>query len=201
MLAFIDGKISKSRLIEALEKHKANDAIARGTYAAFAELEHHGPRTRPIEGDRDYRLIEAPRFRGCAVGCSLQDFGAELNSMVGAGWRWYDLRGEEHEITYYRATAARRWQAYEEAFGVPQGVAMLEDHEFESCDDEERRAEWPLRFARAVPIGADLSGVYREFVDWEGAQPAGIPAVERMDKLIELVQAAPVPKVGGPARA
>ncbi len=67
----------------------------------------------------------------CAVGCSIHDFAPGK---------------EDHHALY------------PELFGIPEGLARLEDHIFEGLPDG-IRVDWPLRFTRAVPEGADLSGV------------------------------------------
>ena len=75
--------------------------------------------------------------KGCAVGCSLHDF---------------------HERPGDHA-------AYEPLFGIPQVLARLEDGIFEGLPTDLAK-EWPLRFARAVRPGADLSGVWPRFSVW-----------------------------------
>ena len=96
--------------------------------------------------------------RGCAVGCSIHDFR-----------KGYEA---DHSL-------------YESLFGVPEGIARLEDAIFKGLPLAEARS-WPLRFVRAIPEGADLTRV--------------LPAVlyrileRRRDALTDLV----VPE--GPAR-
>lgn len=76
--------------------------------------------------------------RGCAVGCLLHDFAPGKES--------------EHAL-------------YEPLFGIPQGLARLEDTIFESLPEAEAQ-RWPERFLRAVPAGADLSRVQWRFLRW-----------------------------------
>lgn len=52
--------------------------------------------------------------------------------------------------------------SYETQFGIPQLLARLEDGIFEAMDYAVAR-EWPLRFMRAVPVGADLSEIWPQF--------------------------------------
>lgn len=75
--------------------------------------------------------------KGCAVGCSLRDF-------------------EANEADH---------SAYEKLFGIPRILARLEDGIFEGLPADKAR-EWPLRFANAVPVGADLSLVWPRFAHW-----------------------------------
>lgn len=66
---------------------------------------------------------------GCGVGCSIHDFapGAE----------------QDHD-------------QFEALFGIPAELAVLEDDIFENLHSETHRPQWPLEFALAVPVGADL---------------------------------------------
>ena len=76
--------------------------------------------------------------RGCAIGCTIHDFwpGAEDDCVV-----------------------------YESLFGIPYDLAYLEDGIFENLPHELSQV-WPERFMTAVPIGANLTWVVREFVYW-----------------------------------
>src|SRR5579884_1327072 len=55
--------------------------------------------------------------------------------------------------------------AYEQQIGVPQILARLEDRIFEGSSLEYSKT-WPERFLAAVPVGADLSGVWSKFAVW-----------------------------------
>ncbi len=79
--------------------------------------------------------------RGCAVGCSLNSVRQLTNCR---------LHRNDHA-------------AYEEYLGVPTALAELEDEIFESLPVEQARL-WPERFATAIPVGADLSGVVDAFL-------------------------------------
>lgn len=78
--------------------------------------------------------------RGCAVGCGLHT----VRALTGL-----DLAHSDHA-----ALAAQ--------VGVPEVLEHLQDRIFEGLPIELAR-EWPLRFARAIPDGADLSGVWPKF--------------------------------------
>jgi hypothetical protein len=54
---------------------------------------------------------------------------------------------------------------YEPRFGIPQALARLEDTIFEGMTNGNSK-EWPLRFMRAIPVGADLSHVQWQFLHW-----------------------------------
>ena len=76
--------------------------------------------------------------RGCAIGCTIHDFrpGYENNHAL-----------------------------YEPLFGIPCDLAHLKDNVFAFLSLEASQV-WPERFMTAVPIGADLTWVTRQFVYW-----------------------------------
>lgn len=72
----------------------------------------------------------------CAVGCAIES----LNKLNG---KHYDH--SDHSV-------------YEKELGVPEWLARLEDTLFEGITKEESK-DWPLSFARAIPVGVDLEPV------------------------------------------
>jgi len=54
---------------------------------------------------------------------------------------------------------------YEPRFGIPRGLARLEDTIFEHLPNSDAMG-WPLRFMNAIAPGADLSRVWPEFLRW-----------------------------------
>ena len=105
------------------------------TKTAFVEL---------MEGHREAdRIVQGTYWengRGCAVGCGLHSVRA--------------LTGLALSHSDHAALAAQ--------VGVPEVLERLQDRIFEGLPRELAR-EWPLRFARAIPDGADLSGVGPKF--------------------------------------
>lgn len=97
----------------------------------IASLEAHHAADRIVQGLFYWNDDGCGDGRGCAVGCSIHDFRP----------------GEES-----------RHALYGNLFGVPEALARLEDRIFVGLAPEEAR-EWPLRFARAIQTGADLSRV------------------------------------------
>jgi hypothetical protein len=69
--------------------------------------------------------------KGCAAGCSIRDFkpGSESN----------------HEL-------------YEPLFGLPEGLAGLEDFIFVRASDAYSKT-WPIRLISAIPVGSDLTAI------------------------------------------
>jgi hypothetical protein len=53
----------------------------------------------------------------------------------------------------------------ERLFNVPQVLWKLKDSISEGLSVDESK-EWPLRFARAIPVGADLSLIWPKFASW-----------------------------------
>ncbi len=98
----------KDDLIMKLERHAQADAFRRGVYFENG--------------------------KGCAVGCTLVDYG---------------VNPEKHA-------------EYEPLFGIPEVIALLEDSIFEGLPIDKAK-KWPLRFANAVPVKTDLSGVWPKF--------------------------------------
>jgi hypothetical protein len=74
--------------------------------------------------------------KGCAVGCSIHDFRP----------------GSEGDHGLYPIL-----------FGIPEPLARLEDRIFEGLPAD-LRPDWPLRFAGAIRVGADLSHVEPAFL-------------------------------------
>ena len=72
--------------------------------------------------------------KGSAVGCSLVNYGVDP---------------DDHS-------------QYEKLFGIPREIAALEDVIFSGFSAEKSK-KWPLRFTHAVPVEADLSGVWPKF--------------------------------------
>jgi hypothetical protein len=81
-------------------------------------------------------------FRGCAVGCSLHSV-ARVKKLK-------NVKYGDHK-------------AYEEHLGIPEWLARVEDRIFEGVSNE-RAKTWPVEFASAIPIGADLEKVKGPFL-------------------------------------
>lgn len=113
MRAFINTTATKEQLLSNLEAHARADAFQQGHY------------WRPLTK------------KGCAVGCSLIDFGGK----------------------------ASNHSDYQRHFGIPTAIAHLEDRIFEGMPESDSK-HWPLQFTHAIPVGADLSGVASQFTDW-----------------------------------
>ena len=76
----------------------------------------------------------------CAVGCSVHS----LNLKLGKSYKT-----DDHTV-------------YEKELGIPEWLARLEDTIFEGLPKKEA-IEWPLRFAKAVPVGVNLEPVKWKF--------------------------------------
>ena len=105
------------------------------------EVNAHRLADRLIHGT--YGADKTPdKFKGCAVGCSIHSYNKLANK---------NLRTNNHG-------------AYEE-FGIPRILAKIEDGIFEGLSRKDAQ-EWPVLFMNAVPVGADLSGVWAKFAQW-----------------------------------
>ena len=85
---------------------------------------------------------ENGEWKGCAVACSLRSLAI--------------LDGEElkTEYSYHKD--------YEDKLGIPEWLAKLEDGIFEGLSVQELKT-WPERFAKAIPVGANLEPVKWHF--------------------------------------
>ncbi len=101
--------------------------------------------------------------KGCAVGCTIQD----------------------DDILKSNGSCHKR---YEEALGIPQVLARLEDRIFEGLSNGEAK-EFPLRFLEAVNVGADLSLVFHKFVLWSLSDPKdGIVKFAKRKQTIDAIK-------------
>lgn len=129
MVSFHNDAELKNQLVANLKKHEELDQIVQGTYWSDG--------------------------KGCAVGCSIVDFGGETDNH----------------------------KEYERLFGIPRALARIEDGIFEGLSVEDAKC-WPGAFAAAVPVGVDLSGVVDKLMVYllEGviqyAKDDGIKAVK-----------------------
>lgn len=107
--------------------------------AAFlAEVRRHQDADQIVKGA--YGEIVDGKWRGCAIGCAIHS----LNTIQGTNYL-----PAQHEAL--------------EVSGLwPVGLSHLEDVIFEHLPVD-KAVKWPLRFARAVPVGVDLQTVKWQF--------------------------------------
>ena len=108
-----------------------------------AHVERHRQLDQIAQGT--YGTERGGKWRGCAVGCSLRS----LDEIEGRTLR---VDNNDH------ADLAER-------LGIPLVLARLEDRIFEGLAPEEAKL-WPTLFARAIPVGADMSLVWPRFAHW-----------------------------------
>src|SRR5690348_11350270 len=82
--------------------------------------------------------------------------------MQGYGY-WRDGKGCAVGCTIHSESEPHK--AYERELGIPERIAWLEDRLFERMPKEPART-WPERFLNAIPVGADLSNVWDQFMQW-----------------------------------
>ena len=102
------------------------------------EIKWHQDQDKIIQGT--YGKGSNGDFRGCAVGCSVHSLNRLKNKQYAT---------DNHAI-------------YETELGIPEWLARLEDTIFEGLPTEKAKA-WPLRFSKAIPVGADLEPVKWQF--------------------------------------
>lgn len=89
--------------------------------------------------------------RGCAVGCSVESI-TRLDTTV--------------QINHNDHVGMADW------LGIPTALAFLEDRLFEGVSIE-RSKTWPVEFAEAIPVGADLTMAAPRFLHWLLSDPDG----------------------------
>ncbi len=118
LLAFNKDKKLKAGLLKEVHKHYEQDQIIKGTYG-------------------DASMV---KFRGCAVGCSIDSY----NRLTG-----------EKNYTGSHVTF--------EKFGFPEWLARVQDTIFEGLP-KDKSVKWPERFFKAVRPGADLNKIKGPFL-------------------------------------
>ena len=103
-----------------------------------AEIKKHQEADQIIQGT--YGKGSGESWKGCAVGCSIHS----LNR----------LQGKRYDTSNHKV--------YETALGIPEWLARLEDGIFEELPVEKAK-QWPLCFASAISVGADLEPVKYKF--------------------------------------
>ncbi|MEE8299451.1 MAG: hypothetical protein V3R67_08755, partial [Thermodesulfobacteriota bacterium] len=111
LLSFHGDVNIKNQLIKNLEMHKEMDNFRQGIYFENG--------------------------KGCAVGCSIADFGG---------------------ITSLHAE-------YERLFGIPRVLAKIEDGIFEGLSADDSK-DWPINFIKSIPVGVDISLISDRFLHW-----------------------------------
>ena len=141
-----------------------NDPKLRADF--IAEMAWHQEQDKIKQGT--YGEGDNGNFRGCAIGCSIHSLSR--------------FRGERLETS--------RHSVLEDYLDIPAGLAHLFDGVFEWLPLPLAK-KFPLRFASAIPCGADLKMVVPKFLYWvltDIPQPADEPAelTEFMDELIAI---------------
>jgi hypothetical protein len=107
------------------------------------ELEKHKKADAITQGT--YGRKDDGQWKGCAVACSLRSLDIIDGNTL-----------DDEYLTHGE---------YETRLGLPRTIAHLEDQIFEGLP-KEKAMEWPLRFANAIQVGADLSLVTPKFMVW-----------------------------------
>ena len=86
----------------------------------------------------------------------------------GAYWksRDVDFRGSIGECTVSNySDSGAIYLRYEQLFGIPRGLAKLEEAIFSYLPDKDAKS-WPSKFITAIPVETDLSDVLQQFTRW-----------------------------------
>ncbi len=97
-----------------------------------------------------YGKTERGQWKGCAIACSMRSLD-EIDGLP-----------PKTEYNEHGRLSAR--------LNLPLTLCYLEDRIFEGLPHE-LALHWPTRFARAIPVGRDLSGVWDRFALWMLVDP------------------------------
>lgn len=130
----------KAAVLEKLRVHRAQDEFIQGSYQA-----------RTWAG----APAALPTYRGCALGCMVPIRVTTIK--------------EDAEIPFYLLNAFDDEMEYNEEvemrFGIDRDVAALIDATFELQPDFRAAGDFAVASVEAIPVGADLLGVY-DSLEW-----------------------------------
>jgi hypothetical protein len=118
-----------------------NDPVFKRQF--LIKVRAHRRADRIVQGS--YGALIGKKWKGCAVACSIRSLDQLDKGQTTSPYNDHGL-------------LARR-------LGIPLVLAHLEDRIFEGLP-RPTALEWPARFAEAIPVGADLSGVWPLFALW-----------------------------------
>jgi hypothetical protein len=141
MVAYHGDPEIKAKLLARIAEHERLDTIIKGLVEAGLAIRE---------------LVGGDQGRWTFAGKRISDEAAlALLSLVDHANQGAALLPEEpDDHTPLEATHS----LYPERLGLPEWLALLEDAIFEGLPEDEALT-WPRRFAEAVPVGADLSGL------------------------------------------
>jgi hypothetical protein len=118
-------------------------------------LAAHAAADELVRGVYFEQRVDDDKVRACSIGCTLHDLNPQLPA----------------------ADHAR----FVGELGIPEQIAHLIDAIFEAQPDDKAAAAWSQRIMAAIPVGADLTGVWDRYALWmldglvaEGRDPDGV---------------------------
>lgn len=85
------------------------------------------------------------------------------------GLYWYGNKGCAVGCTVHKSPSLEDinapYSAYEAQLGIPATLAHLEESIFEKLSNEDSK-DFPIEFIEAIPVGADISNVWKSLVAW-----------------------------------
>lgn len=157
----------KERIVARMRQHRDADAFARGVYQ-----------------ERDGKMPFG--YKGCAIGCLL-DLQPESPKSDDGYCEYCGDRGCDGCV----ADPNLSWHGLVETqFGIDEFVASRIDAIFESIAAHEEASDFAVAVVEAIPVGADLGGVYDAWFVWEKSWDGRFGDAKA--KLFELIADAPV---------
>jgi hypothetical protein len=123
----------------------------------LAGLAAHAAADELVRGVYFEQGVDDDSLRACSIGCTLHDLNPQL--------------------------PANDHSRFVDELGIPEQIAHLIDAIFEEQPDDAAAAAWSQRIMAAIPVGADLTGVWDAYALWmldrlvaDGNDPDGVVA-------------------------
>jgi hypothetical protein len=118
-------------------------------------LAAHAAADELVQGVYFEQRVDDDKVRACSIGCTLHDLNPQL--------------------------PANDHTRFVGELGIPEQIAHLIDAIFEAQPDDKAAAAWSQQIMAAIPVGADLTGVWDRYALWmldglvaEGRDPDGV---------------------------
>lgn len=150
MLAYQHPIVTKEAFVALMRAHKEADQVRQQTYG----------RVEYFDG------TAKGKFVGCAIGCAAHSVEELLGEQLKVLTDTSEWAGYEDQQRTIRASYSARYSdshaSLSRILGIPIELLNLQDDLFEALP-QDAAMEFPLLFAEAVQVGADLSDVLDDY--------------------------------------